>query len=257
MKKILIIIRNLIYGKDFAKKSKKKDYFLIPFYALIIAVVFRSFAFDNFHVPSGSMKNTLLIGDKITVSMFSYGYGRYAIPFGLIPFKGRIMGKTPERGDIIVFKLPSNTRINYVKRLIGLPGDKIRLVNGEIYINNEKLERKFLDFVNDNEGGSAIILSRYEETTPEGKTYHILKYFLNGEGYADNTEEFTVPKKHYFFMGDNRDFSFDSRFSDVGYISEDLLLGRVERILISSPNSLLNIFAWHKIRFDRMFEKPL
>lgn len=256
MKKVLIWTRDIIYGKDFAKKSRIRDYFLIPLYALIIAVIFRSFAFDNFHIPTGSMKETLLIGDKITVSMFSYGYSRYSLPFGLIPFSGRIMKKEPERGDIIVFKYPSDTSINYVKRCIGLPGDRIRISYGELYINGVKAERKFERYVDDSENGRNFVLSEFKETLPNGKEYSILKFYLNGEGHGDNTKEFVVPDNHYFFMGDNRDFSLDSRFSQVGFVKDELLLGRVERILISSPNSLLNVFAWHKIRFERIFEKP-
>lgn len=257
MKGVLIWFRDLIYGKDFAKKSKKKDYFLIPLYALIIAVVFRSFLFDNFHIPSGSMKNTLLIGDKITVSMYSYGYSRYSFPFGLAPIKGRIFQKNkPERGDIIVFKLPTDKSTNYVKRLIGLPGDKIQVARGELYINGERAKREFNGFVQDDEIGFKIQLSQFKETLPNGKSYNILKFYTNGEGYVDNTIEFIVPEGHYFFMGDNRDFSKDSRFSDVGFVDEELLLGRVERVLISSPSSLLNVFDWHNIRFNRIWKKP-
>ena len=253
----LIWLRDFIYGKDFAAKSKKRDYFLIPLYAILIATIFRSILFDNFHIPSGSMKNTLLIGDKITVSMYSYGYSRYSFPFGLAPIKGRIFERNkPERGDIVVFKFPQNKHINYVKRLIGIPGDKIRVIKGELYINGEKLEREFLGFVKDDEVGFQITLSRFKEVLPGGRAYEILKFNTEGDGYADNTKEFAVPPNHYFFMGDNRDFSKDSRFEDVGFVHEELLLGRVERILISSPSSLLNIFDYHNIRFNRTFKKP-
>ena len=256
MNKPLKSFVNFIYGKDFTEKSKKKDYFLIPLYALIIAILFRSILFDNFHIPSGSMKNTLLIGDKITVSMFSYGYSKYSFPFGLAPIKGRIFQKQPKKGDIIVFKLPEQPSINYVKRLIGLPGDKILILNGEIYINGQKVERKFIEYIESEESGTLFNLAKYQETLPNGKSYEILKYYKNGTGPGDNTREFTVPQNHYFFLGDNRDFSKDSRFLDSPFISEEFLLGRVERILISSPSSLLNIFDWHNIRFNRIFKKP-
>ena len=256
MNKALQYIVNFIYGKDFAQNSKKRDYFLIPLYALIIAVLFRSLLFDNYHIPTGSMKNTLLIGDKITVSMFSYGYSKYSFPFGLAPIKGRIFKKEPQRGDIVVLKVPSQPSINYVKRLIGLPGDRILILNGELYINGEKTKREFIGKVQDSETGTDLTLFEYKETLPNGKSYHILKYFINGNGYADNTPEYIVPEGHYFFMGDNRDFSKDSRFEDLGFVSEEFLIGRVERILISSPSSLLNIFDWHNIRFNRIFKKP-
>lgn len=256
-KACLFWVRDFIYGKDFSKKSKKRDYFLIPIYAILIASLFRSVAFDNFHIPSGSMKNTLLIGDKITVSMYSYGYSRYSFPFGLAPIKGRIFEKhKPQRGDIIVFKYPKNKHINYVKRLIGLPGDTIRVIRGELYINGERLEREFLGLVEDDEVGFSITLSKFKEVMPNGKSYEILKFNTEGNGYADNTPEFKVPEGHYFFMGDNRDFSKDSRFDEVGFVNEELLLGRVERILISSPSSLLNVFDYHNIRFNRIFKKP-
>lgn len=257
MKQILISIRNLIYGKSFVSKSpKKRDYFLVPVYALLIAVIIRSLLFDNFHIPSGSMKNTLLIGDKITILKFSYGYSRYSFPFGLAPIKGRIFSKAPARGDIIVFKFPGNTRINYVKRLIGLPGDAIRIQAGNLYINGEKIPRKFLEIIQDSESGTLIKLSKFEETLPEGKKIHILKYYLHGEGPGDNTQEFIIPENNYFFMGDNRDFSLDSRFIEVGYVSENLLLGKVVTILISSEHSLLNVFAWPSIRFNRILKNP-
>lgn len=257
VKTSLLWIRDFIYGKDFSKKSKTRDYFLIPIYAILIASLVRSILFDNFHIPSGSMKNTLLIGDKITVSMYSYGYSRYSFPFGIIPIKGRIFQKhKPERGDIIVFKYPNNTHINYVKRLIGLPGDKIQIARGELFINGSIVSREFLGMVTDDEMGFKINLARFKETLPNGKEYEILKFNTAGDGYADNTIEYKVPEEHYFFMGDNRDFSQDSRFEEVGFVSEELLLGRVERILISSPSSLLNIFDYHNIRFNRIFQKP-
>jgi signal peptidase I len=256
MIKPVSFVVDLIYGKGFAQKSKKRDYFLIPLYAVIIAVLFRSLLFDNYHIPSGSMKNTLLIGDKITVSMFSYGYSKYSFPFGLAPIKGRVFQKMPERGDIVVFKFPNNTSINYVKRLIGLPGDRILILNGELYVNGVKAKREFIEKVSDSEAGFNLTLSKFKETLPNGKSYEILKYFLNGEGIADNTREFIVPQNHYFFLGDNRDFSRDSRFADVSFVREELLIGRVERILISSPSSLFNVFDWHNIRFNRIWKKP-
>ena len=256
MSKPLNFIVNCIYGKDFAKKSKKRDYFLIPLYALIIAILFRSLLFDNYHIPSGSMKNTLLVGDKITVSRFAYGYSKYSFPFGLAPIKGRIFSKVPERGDIIVFKLPTKPNINYVKRLIGLPGDKIMILNGELYINGIKTKREFNKLIQDTESGIKLTLSQYKEILPNGKSYNILKNPNNIASFANNTQEFIVPKNHYFFMGDNRDFSQDSRFPAVGYVAEEFLIGRVERILISSPSSLLNIFDWHNIRFNRIFKNP-
>lgn len=255
--KFLSALSRVLYGKNFGTKSKTKwDYILIPFYALMLALVFRSLFFDNFHVPSGSMQNTLLVGDKITISKFSYGYSRYSFPFGVIPFEGRVLEKQPQRGDIVVFKYPGNRRINYVKRLIGLPGDTIRMSQGVLYINNQKIPKKFVaTYEETDEYGESHKMQRYLETLPNGVSYEVLDEYDNA--YADNTPEYTVPADHYLMLGDNRDHSQDSRFSIVGFVPKELLLGRVEKILISSPNSLLNVFAWHKIRFNRIWKDPM
>jgi signal peptidase I len=222
--------------------------------ALLIALVFRSFVFDNFHVPSGSMKPTLLIGDKIIVSKYSYGYSRYSFPFGIVPFKGRIFNSSPQRGDIVVFKLPSNKRINYVKRLIGLPGDVIQMKDGLLYINDIAVHlNKVKDFT-DVVSKENFSVEQYIETLPNGVEHLVLDSYKGF--FADDTEKFTVPQEHYFFMGDNRDNSQDSRFEEVGFVHKGLLLGKVKKIFISSENSLLNPFKYHKIRFSRIFSNP-
>ncbi len=237
-------LKFIIFGST--KNYKKHDYFLMPLYAILVAVLFRSLFFDHFHVPSGSMLNTLLIGDKISISKRSYGYSRYSFPFGLAPIKGRILAKQkPERGDIVVFKLPSNKRTNYVKRLIGLPGDSIRIENGVLEINGQKVKRVK---VAENEE-----YETYLETLPNGVSYNVIEYDDNS--FADNMPLKVIPQNHYFFMGDNRDNSQDSRFS-VGFVHEDLLLGKVNRVLISSPNSLFNIFKWGNVRTERIFKSP-
>lgn len=243
--KILGIVKFIIFGKT--THYRKKDYFLMPLYAILIAVFFRSLFFDHFHVPSGSMLNTLLIGDKISISKFSYGYSRYSFPFGLAPIKGRIFVQNePQRGDIVVFKLPSNKRINYVKRLIGLPGDIISIKNSTLVINEKIAQRTMID---KNEE-----YTTYIETLPNGVKYKVLEY---GDDYiGDNITNIIVPENHYFFMGDNRDNSQDSRFMAVGFVHRDLLLGKVNKILISSPNSLLNIAKWGKVRKDRILKDP-
>jgi signal peptidase I len=243
--KLWNISKYIIFGNT--TKYKTKDYFLIPLYAILFAVAFRSIFFDHFHVPSGSMLNTLLIGDKIAISKMSYGYSRYSFPFGLAPINGRIFAKNkPQAGDIIVFKLPSNKRINYVKRLIGLPGDRISLSNGILTINGQAAVREKLA---ENEE-----YKTYLETLPSGVKYKVIEYF--DDNISDNIPEFTVPENHYFFMGDNRDNSQDSRFAEVGFVHDELILGKVKRILISSPNSLLNVFAWNNVRLNRMWQSP-
>jgi len=250
IKKALILalktLKYIIFGST-KKNHKKRDYFLIPIYAILIASVVRSLFFDHFHVPSGSMLNTLQIGDKIAISKLSYGYSRYSFPFGLAPINGRIFQKEkPQRGDIIVFKLPSDGRTNYVKRLIGLPGDVIRINNGILEINGQTVKRQK---VAENEEYSTFI-----EILPSGRKYKVLEY--RDDSIADNMPIIFVPENHYFFMGDNRDRSQDSRFVDVGFVQEELILGKVKRILISSPNSLLNPLAWHKIRGSRIWRDP-
>jgi len=243
---ILKALKYIIFGST-KKNHKKRDYFLIPIYAILIASIVRSLFFDHFHVPSGSMLNTLQIGDKIAISKLSYGYSRYSFPFGLAPINGRIFQKEkPQRGDIIVFKLPSDGRTNYVKRLIGLPGDVIRINNGILEINGQTVKRQK---VAENQEYSTFI-----ETLPSGRKYKVLEYHV--DSIADNMPLIFVPENHYFFMGDNRDKSQDSRFVDVGFVQEELILGKVKRILISSPNSLLNPLAWHKIRGSRIWRDP-
>jgi len=222
--------------------------------ALLIALIFRSLFFDNFHVPSGSMKPTLLIGDKIIVSKYTYGYSRYSFPFGLAPFSGRIFADEPQRGDIIVFKLPSNKRINYVKRLIGLPGDAIQVKDGLLYINNEAVKLEKLAEFEDKIDKETFKIEQYAETLPNGVRHLVLDSYKGS--FADNTPVFKVPQGHYFFMGDNRDNSQDSRFEEVGFVPSQLILGKVRRIFVSSENSLLNPFAYHKIRFKRSFSNP-
>lgn len=243
-KKGIGILKYVLFGNT--SNYKAKDYFLIPLYAIIFAVAFRSIFFDHFHVPSGSMLDTIQIGDKVAISKMSYGYSKYSFPFGLAPINGRIFAsEKPKAGDIIVFKLPSNQRTNYIKRLIGLPGDVISIKKGVLTINGKTVKR---EKVAENDE-----YTTYKETLESGVSYNVIEY--SDDSFNDDIPEFTVPENHYFFMGDNRDNSDDSRQS-VGFVHYDLLLGKVKRILISSPNSLLNVFAWHKIRFNRVWKSP-
>ena len=246
------------------QNSKFYDYIVVPFCALLLAMFVRTVFFDNFHVPSGSMKSTLVEGDKIFISKFSYGYSRYSIPFGYsdyFPFKlvGRFLGfwgSNPQVGDIIVFKYPEQPSINYVKRLIGLPGDEIQVKKSQLYINGRKLDRRQVDdFIEiDIKTGKEIRIKQFVETLPNGKEHLILDEY--DDFFMDNTDVYKVPEGHYFFMGDNRDHSQDSRFASVGFVKEELLLGRVKFILISSPESLLKFYDWHHIRFNRIFKNP-
>ena len=228
------------------------------FWAVLIAVVIRSFLFEPFNIPSGSMKPTLQVGDYLFVSKYAYGYSRYSFPYGIIPMEGRTGDKLPKRGDVVVFKLPSNTSTDYIKRIIGLPGDTIKMINGRLFLNGQKIERiKQSKIQVLNEFGEQRSMTEYTEILPGGIKHRIFEESDNGP--LDNTEEFTVPDGHYFVMGDNRDNSQDSRVSMmVGPIPLENMVGRAERIFFSTNGyaSLLEFWRWPvSIRYNRLFDK--
>lgn len=225
--------------------------------AFLLAITFRSFLYEPFHIPSGSMKSNLLIGDYLFVSKFAYGYSRYSFPLGIVPLNNRVMADAPERGDVVVFRLPANPRIDYIKRLMGLPGDRIQLKKGIVYINGEPLARERIDnYMDDEYPGNVRSVPRFAETLPEGREITILKE--RRFGLADDTDVFTVPPGHYFFLGDNRDNSRDSRFMmEVGFVPEENLIGRAEMIFFSIDGTakLYNPLTWlPALRFDRFFK---
>jgi signal peptidase I len=204
-------------------------------YALLIALFLRVIFFQPFTIPSASMEPNLIEGDYIIVSKWSYGYSKASIPFSPPIFSGRIFGQTPERGDIIVFKLPRDGHTDYIKRLIGLPGDRIQMKQGLLYINGKQVPRKALPPVMVDSGmGFTRSVERFQETLPNGKTY--VTYDFGPDGEVDNTDVFVVPEGHYFFMGDNRDNSLDSRVPSeigVGYVPAENLVGKAQIILLS------------------------
>ena len=228
------------------------------FYALIIALIIRSLFFQPFYIPSSSMEPNLLIGDTLFVSKYTYGYSKHSFPFSPNITNKRFLKKTPERGDVIVFKTPADNRTDYIKRLIGLPGDIIQIVEGELFINEQLVIRRKINSNFSITCGSEIIdTDLYEETLPDGKN-HLVAYRKNGS--MQNTDKFVVPENHYFFMGDNRDCSKDSRFlSSVGYVDFNNFVGKARTIFFSNDKkkgSFFKIWKWNEsIRFNRFFKK--
>jgi signal peptidase I len=223
-------------------------------YAVLIAVVIRTFAFEPFNIPSGSMIPTLLVGDYLFVSKYAYGYSRYSLPFGLPLISGRILAHEPRRGDVVVFKLPSDNKTDYIKRIIGLPGDRIQVRGGIVHINGEPVERVPIgEYAVPGSNGSARRFQLYRETLPNGVSHPIIE--MTDSGPYDNTGVYVVPPGHYFAMGDNRDSSRDSRFlGEVGYVPLENLVGRAEFIFFSIDGNPLHIWAWpSSVRFDRLF----
>ena len=219
-------------------------------YAFAIAIVVRIVLFEPFNIPSGSMKPTLLVGDYLFVSKYSYGYSRYSFLFGFPPFSGRIWESPVERGDVAVFRKPPENKIDYIKRIVGLPGDRIQVVEGVLHINGQAVEReRVADFVDDY--GRKV--TQYIETLPNGRKHMILE--SDGDrGRSDNTGEFIVPEGHYFAMGDNRDNSADSRV--IGPVPAENLVGRAEILFFSTDGSarIWEFWRWPvATRFNRLF----
>ena len=238
--------------------------------ALAIAFFVRTFLYQPFNIPSSSMYPTLKVGDYLFVSKLSYGYGKYSFNFTVggfgqqiftccpIEFPGRkVLADTPKQGDVAVFKLPTDTSIDYIKRVIGLPGDRIQMKDGVLYINDVAVKKdRIEDYVDpDSQGGGGRPIPQFEETLPNGVKYHVLDAEPNGG--ADNTDVYVVPENHYFMMGDNRDNSQDSRFLDrVGYVPIENFVGRADMIFfsISSDAKLWKVWEWPlDIRWLRFF----
>ena len=227
-------------------------------YAVLIAVVVRTVAFEPFNIPSGSMIPTLLIGDDLFVSKYSYGYSRYSLPFGLPLIPGRIFAKVPERGDVVVFKLPRDNKTDYIKRIVGLPGDKVQVVGGILQINGVAVQREPIDDLVLRDGyGNEQRIKQYIETLPGGRKHRIIELGDN-QPRTDDTQVYTVPAGHLFAMGDNRDNSQDSRFlNDVGYVPIENLVGRAEILFFSTDGTAYWWEFWRwmfAIRFDRLFQ---
>ena len=237
------------------KKQKENKFELVKtvLIAGVIALGFRSFLFEPFNIPSGSMVPTLLVGDYLFVSKFSYGYSRYSFPFGIAPFSGRIFEDKPERGDVAVFRQPTDPSVAFIKRVVGLPSDQIQIQGGILHINSVPVERNYLGQATATDGYSMMNFKVYEETLPNGRSYVIQERSDND--MLDNTSVYEVPPGHYFMMGDNRDNSRDSRAASVGMVPAENLIGRAERLFFSHNGSasLWQIWKWpFAIRYGRL-----
>jgi signal peptidase I len=228
------------------------------FYALVIAIIIRSLLIQPFYIPSSSMEPNLLVGDRLFVTKYSYGYSKHSFPFSLPLFKDRILFSKPKRGDIIVFKTPTDNRTDYIKRLIGLPGDRIQFISGNLYLNEIQI---FKDIKSRNDqifcGDKILNVNTFEEKLNNNVKF---KTVYRKEFTFQNSDKFLVPDNHYFFLGDNRDCSKDSRFlSSVGYVHENNLVGKAQFIFFSSDyrnGSLFKFWKWSElIRFERFFSK--
>ncbi|MGV1758176.1 signal peptidase I [Rhizobium sp. P44RR-XXIV] len=224
--------------------------------ALLLAMIIRTVLFQPFTIPSGSMMPTLLVGDYIFVNKFAYGYSKYSLPFSPDLFNGRIFGSEPKRGDVVVFRFPPNPDVDYIKRVIGLPGDRIQVKNDILYINGQAVPREphgtFASDYSQEPGDNIAVYS--ERLADTGKVYDTLDLSPNSRG--DNTQEYVVPAGHYFMMGDNRDNSDDSRF-DVGYVPAENLIGRASIIFFSlgHDTSFREVWKWPtNMRWDRLFK---
>ena len=231
---------------------------LTIFYALIIAIIIRSLLIQPFYIPSSSMEPNLLVGDRIFVTKFSYGYSKHSFPFSPPIFEGRFFYKKPKKGDVVVFKTPVDNRTDYIKRLIGVPGDSIQFIDGELYINDLQV---FRDKINESKviycGNENLDVNFFQEKLENGRKF--VTVYRKNFSYQ-NSDKFIVPDDHFFYLGDNRDCSKDSRYlSSVGYVHKDNLVGKAQIIFFSSDariGSILEVWNWNKlIRFKRFFKK--
>ncbi len=238
------------------KASSAGEFFKTILYAGLIAVGIHTFLFEPFFIPSGSMVPTLLVGDYLFVNKFAYGYSHFSLPFSPDIFSGRIFSRMPKRGTVVVFRPPGDPGTDYIKRVIGLPGDTVQMTNGQLLINGQQVPRTDAGNYIDDSSGGPVVARDYTETLPGGVSHSILKE--TDQGFANNTQVYTVPAGDLFMMGDNRDDSEDSRFMDgpVGYVPLENVIGPADIIFFSIhlDHPFYEFWEWPlEIRWGRMF----